>query len=72
MTKKTTLDEVIERYIHNMTRSNRKENTIKSYVTDYKIFKNYMEEEKNIEYIQDINEDILLDYRDYVFGKYNF
>lgn len=72
MTKKTTLDEVIERYIHNMTRSNRKENTIKSYVTDYKIFKNYMEEEKNIEYIQDINEDILLDYRDYLFDEKNY
>lgn len=72
MTEKTTLDEVIERYIHNMTRSNRKENTIKSYITDYRIFKKYMEKEKNIEYIQDIDEDILLDYRDYLYEEKNY
>lgn len=72
MTEKTTLDEVIERYINNMRRTNRKENTLKSYITDYRIFKKYMMEEQGLEYIQDIDEDILLDYRDYLYEEKNY
>lgn len=72
MTEKSTLDEVIERYVNNMRRTNRKENTLKSYITDYKIFKKYMMEEQELEYIQDVDEDILLDYRDYLYEEKNY
>lgn len=65
--ERMTIKKVIERYINNMTRTNQSKNTITAYKTDYEIFKNYMETEKDIEYIQDVDEDTLFDYRDYLY-----
>lgn len=59
--ERVTIKKVIERYINNMIRTNQSKNTITAYKTDYEIFKNYMETEKDIEYIQDVDEDTLFD-----------
>lgn len=65
--EKMTIQKAIERYINNMERTGKGKNTITAYKTDYNIFQNYMEVEVGIEYIEDVDEDNLLDYRDYLY-----
>ncbi|SHD77409.1 tyrosine-type recombinase/integrase [Schnuerera ultunensis] len=65
--EKMTIQKAIERYINNMERTGKGKNTITAYKTDYNIFKKYMEEEAGIEYIEVVDEDNLLDYRDYLY-----
>lgn len=65
--ERMTIEKSIKRYVNNMERTGKGKNTITAYKTDYNIFKKYMEIEERIEYIEDINEDNLLDYRDYLY-----
>lgn len=63
---KMDIGEAVDKYINNRNRTEKTKSTTQAYRTDYNLFKEYMLREKSKTYIQDISEDDLFDYRDYL------
>lgn len=66
------IDKAIKKYLNNMTRTGSPESTITAYKTDFNLFKKYITEEKNINNVEEIDEDDFLDYKDYLVEVKNF
>lgn len=60
------IDAAMSKYLNNMRRTGSPKSTITAYKTDFNLFKKYVAEEKEISNIEDIGEEELLDYKDYL------